>query len=342
MATDGKGTALRRRHSTALPEGPFVSELRRRTSWVKEVLASLAAASGIGYLATAYTVSRWLTRPSRSPPRPTPSACGLEWEALECQTEDGLPLRGWAVTPATAHATIALFHGIRANRAQALDRIALLAAAGYRCVAFDHRAHGESPGKRTTFGFHEARDVAAVLDLIRQRWPHQPRAALGISMGAAAVCFAAAHARHLEAVVLESLYHDLASTFQNRIGNKFPAWFHRFRRGVIWVTERRLRLRLRQIAPVDHIAGLAPAPVLLLTGTEDSHAPAEDAGRLFERCRGPRELVLIPGAGHMNLVEAGGVLYREALLGFLDRHLARTNETNESPGGGGEAPSTAS
>jgi alpha-beta hydrolase superfamily lysophospholipase len=303
-----------------------VSEPRRKTSWLKEVLAGLAAASGVGYLATAYTVSRWLTRRSRARPQVTPAACGLDWQALECRTEDRVRLRGWLITPPAPRATVALFHGLRANRAQALGRVALLAGAGYRCVAFDHRAHGESGGRRTSFGYHEARDVEAVLALVRQRWPRQPQAAVGISMGAAALCFAAGQARALGAVVLESLYHDVEGAFRNRIGGKYPSWFRRFARGVIWMTERRLRARLRQLAPADHIAGLAPAPVLLLTGTEDLHAPPRDARRLLERCRGPRELVLVSGAGHTNLFEAAGPVYREAVLGFLDRHLFRERQ----------------
>ncbi len=298
-----------------------MSKHLRKLAWLKGLLAGLTAASGVGYLATAYTVSRWLTRSTRSRPRPTPDSLGLAWEPLECGTADGLSLKGWAVTPAAPRGTVALFHGLRQNRTQTLDRIALLAAAGYRCVAFDHRAHGESAGRRTSFGFREARDVVAVLDLVRRRWPHQPRAALGISMGAAALCFAAPEVRQLDAVILESLYHDLASTFTSRIGSRFPAWFSRFRRGVVWVTERRLGVRLRQIAPVEHIGELAPAPVLLVTGADDPHAPPHDAERLYERCRGPRELALVPGADHLNLVEAGGALYREILLGFLDRRL---------------------
>ena len=87
------------------------------------------------------------------------------------------------------------------------------------------------------------------------------------------------------------------------------------------MTERRLKARMSQIAPVEHIHRLAPAPVLLLTGTEDPHAPPEEARRLFERVQGPRELWLVPGAGHRNLVEVAGPAYRERLLGFLHRHL---------------------
>jgi len=289
------------------------------------MLTRLALASGIGYVAAAYTVSRWLTRPSRGRPHQTPTTLGLDWEPLECRTEDSCRLVGWAVTPPRPRGTVAIFHGLRQNRTQTLSRTAFLAAAGYRCVAFDHRAHGESSGKRTSFGYHERRDVGAVLDLLRDRWPTGPHAALGISMGAAAVCFAGDRARHLDAVVLESVYHDVGSAFVSRIGTKFPAWFKRLSKGAIWLTERRLGVRLQQLAPVEHVGNLAPAPVFLLTGEEDAHAPPADAERLLERCRGPRELWLAPRAGHMDMHEVGGTAYEGRILGFLDRWMSSTS-----------------
>src|SRR5262249_5701182 len=162
--------------------------------------------SGVGYVAAAYTVSRWLTRPSLGRVRATPGDHGLAWERLECRTADGLRLVGWAVTPPRPRATVVLCHGIRGNREKTLSRTAFLVAAGYRCVAFDHRAHGESAGRRTSFGFHESRDVRAILELTRRLWPGQRLAVLGISMGAAALCYAADWARTCDAVILESLY----------------------------------------------------------------------------------------------------------------------------------------
>ena len=192
---------------------------------------------------------------------------------------------------------------------------------GYRCVAFDHRAHGESAGKRTSFGYHERLDVQAILDLVEQRWPDQPRAALGVSMGAAALCYAAERARRLNALILESPYSDIGSAFANRIGTGYPAWFRRLSHGVIWITERRLGLRLDQLAPIQHIGSLAPAPVLLLTGTADAHATPLEPERLYERCQGPREMWLVRGAGHKDVCETGGAAYRSRILRFLDRWL---------------------
>ena len=291
-------------------------------SWLPEVLTTLAMATGIGYLAVSYSVSRWLTRPTRRPPQMTPSDLGLTWEKIECRTPDGIRLAGWLVEPSQPRGTVALFHGLRHHKEKMLARIAILAAAGYRCVAFDHRAHGESAGKRTSFGFHEKWDVIAVLDFVHKQWPRQPRAALGVSMGAAAICFAAKQLKDLDAIILESCYMDIGSAFSNRLKNGFPTWYKRLSRGVVWVSERRLGLRLRDLVPAQHIGDLAPAPVLLLTGTDDPHAPPIEAQHLYERCRGPREIWLIPGAGHRDVVETGGSLYRHRILDFLARRFS--------------------
>jgi alpha-beta hydrolase superfamily lysophospholipase len=207
------------------------------------------------------------------------------------------------------------------NREQTLGRLAFLAAAGYRCIAFDHRAHGESTGRHTSFGFYESRDVLAVLDFLRERWPHEPRAAVGISMGAAALCYAAERARAFDAIILESLYHDIGRAFASHI-HTYPHWFKHLDQSILWLTERRLGVRMGKLAPVEHIGDFAPTPVLLLTGSLDPHAPPDDTRHLFERCRGPRELCFVPNAGHRDLFESGGQLYQSRVLDFLKRRLA--------------------
>ncbi len=292
------------------------------SSWLPEVLTRVAVASGVGYLAAAYSISRWLTRPCPGRPRIPADAFPWSWELADCRTADGIRLVGWVVEPPRPRATVALFHGMRYNREQTIPRIRLLAAAGYRCVAFDHRAHGESGGKRTSFGFYESRDVLAVLDLMRTRWPHQPRAALGLSMGAAALCYAASLGTDWHALILESCYQDIGQAFTSRLRHDYPPAFQRLTHGVIWVTERRLRVRLDQLAPVEHIAHLDATPVLILTGTEDPHASPAEAQQLYDHCRGPRELWLVPQAGHRDVYERGGPEYRTRILDFLDRGLA--------------------
>ena len=291
-------------------------------AWVPEVLSRVTVASGVGYLAVAYTVSRWLTR--RSPARLTmPASDGsVSWAAAECRTADGLRLRGWVATPLRPVATVALFHGMRLNRSAALGRIAFLTRSGYRCVAFDHRAHGESEGGGTSFGFHESRDAEAVSAWIASRWPGQPCAALGMSMGAAALCFADPTKLHFQAFLLESMYHNLAGAFAHRVGTGYPKWFRHFRTGIIWITERRHRMRIEQVAPAEHWTKLAPRPVAVLTGADDPHAPPNETTELFSRSWPGCELHLVPNAGHADVLEVGGHAYRQLVLRFLERCLS--------------------
>src|SRR5947209_3993568 len=101
---------------------PSVPQSQPRPPWFPDLLGTLATASGIGYLAAAYTVSRWLTRPTPGKPRQSPADQGLSWERLECRTADRLRLAGWVVTPSRPRATIMLFHGVRNNREQMLSR----------------------------------------------------------------------------------------------------------------------------------------------------------------------------------------------------------------------------
>src|SRR5205823_9774049 len=118
-------------------------------------------------------------RSAAATPMPVPPA-GAIIDLLECRSADGILLKGWLFEPRWPRATVALFHGMRLNRIDMLERIAFLSAAGYRCLAFDHRAHGESGGRFTSFGYHERHDVTAVAEMIRRRWPDSPCAALGV------------------------------------------------------------------------------------------------------------------------------------------------------------------
>jgi alpha-beta hydrolase superfamily lysophospholipase len=294
--------------------------LRRRAAPLGTALARLILRPGVGGHAASWVLSRIFTRRNRGGrPEPDWSALGLPGELLTCTTSDGLRLAGWVVEPDHPRGTVALFHGMRQSSLQVVGRAAVLAAAGYRCVAFDHRAHGLSGGRRASFGYHEGRDVAAVAELIRGRWPDKPCAAVGLSMGAAALCYSARFVPPWRAVVLESLYADIRTAFANRIGTVYPEWLRPLVPGVIRTTERRLGLRWEQLVPLDAIGELGAIPVLLTTGDIDLFAEPDDTLRLAERCSGPHEVWLVPGAAHKTLFQTAGAEYARRVVGFLDR-----------------------
>ena len=52
------------------------------------------------------------------------------------------------------------------------------------------------------------------------------------------------------------------------------------------------------MTPLDHVAGIAPRPLLLVHGDRDETVPVEHARQLYARTGEPRKLVIIEGAGH--------------------------------------------
>ncbi|GBD10876.1 hypothetical protein HRbin23_00526 [bacterium HR23] len=65
--------------------------------------------------------------------------------------------------------------------------------------------------------------------------------------------------------------------------------------------------------------GVSPRPLLLVHGEEDTHLPPSCSRMVYGWAREPKELVLLPGAGH-SLRECADVLL-PLLKGWLLRHL---------------------
>lgn len=64
------------------------------SSWLPEIITRAALASGVGYLAASYSISRWLTRPSPGRPQIPVDDFPWSWERTEYRTVDGLRLAG--------------------------------------------------------------------------------------------------------------------------------------------------------------------------------------------------------------------------------------------------------
>ena len=121
---------------------------------------------------------------------------------------------------------------------------------------------------------------------------------------------------------MANIFRGLLTAFHNRLNaGHYPSYFHKLTAGVIRRCERLLGQPTARLTPADHVGELAPAPVLILTGAEDRHATAEEAVRLYERREGPAQLLLVPSAGHEDVCEVGASLYRQTVLGFLERSL---------------------
>jgi len=219
------------------------------------------------------------SRPQREQTGLDPSVYGLEYTAVKVKSRDGLELAGWWVPGGRERKAALLVHGLHASKASpyVLPALPAYAGLGYSVLLIDLRAHGESPGERTTLGINETRDVLGGLDWLAQRgFPRQEVVLHGWSMGAATVLLVAAK-EQVGAVVADSGYARLSYLLRQRVGRLlYP--------GVLWAARLILRSDPAKAAPEEAAERLRAAglPLFLLHGEADRTVPFDHAQRIHK------------------------------------------------------------
>jgi alpha-beta hydrolase superfamily lysophospholipase len=242
-------------------------------------IPELADPSVIAHWRAAHRLSGWLTRAASQPLTRHPGLLGLSWRPISIQTRDGLRLAAWVVEPRRPRGSVLLFHSLHHNRESTLQWSHFLAVKGCRTLAIDFRAHGESEGWRSSFGWWEQIDVLAAQETASATWPGQPLAAVGLGMGAAALCYAGQKLR-LDAVVLHGLPNSPLRALHAAVAAS-PAPARDFLHMVMAATEFRLRVRLDQLRPDQRLADLSAPTLVQSAQTLDQATLA--AWRFLER-----------------------------------------------------------
>ena len=188
-------------------------------------------------------------------------------------------------------------------------------------LAIDLRAHGESLGSAITFGRLEALDVSGAVAWLRDATPGERLAALGISLGGAAVALATPLIP-IDALVLESVFPDIASAISNRMRLIVGPVYCWLTPVFMAVGTALTGLRPRDLRPIDALAAYG-GPVLIVSGSEDRLTTASETRSLYAAVPGAKELWLVSGAGHVDLASTAGSDYEARILGFVERHLAQ-------------------
>ncbi|MDN5836626.1 MAG: alpha/beta fold hydrolase [Nitrosospira sp.] len=228
-------------------------------------------------------------------------------------------VHGWLARGARGGGMVLLVHSIRSNRVEMLSRAKFLNAQGYGVLLIDLQAHGETPGERITFGARESEDVEAAVAFLRENFPSERIAAIGVSLGAAAIVLAK-HALRLDAVVLESLHPTIEEAVDNRLRLHLGEFGPALSPLLLSQLSFRLDISPGELSPITRIGNL-DAPLLLISGTDDRHTTVAETERLFDAARQPKALWIVSGGGHFNMHAYAGKEYEDRILDFLERYM---------------------
>jgi pimeloyl-ACP methyl ester carboxylesterase len=192
---------------------------KKKRSRIPNRLRLALAVGAVGGFAAAYRFAlRYRERvglPHRSPVEQSPADFGLVFEDVRIPGGDG-PLAGWFVpaepgrpkSRGKAGATssrgpaIVVVHGWESNRGRTFAHVRYLHAAGFHCLVFDVRGHGDNPPETLPINVPEfAEDSAAAALWLAARPEVSAVGVLGHSMGGAGAIVAASHEPAIGAVV---------------------------------------------------------------------------------------------------------------------------------------------
>jgi len=231
---------------------------------------------------------------------------------------DGVVLKGWHCAAADdPRGTLILLHGIADNRASWRSAIARFTRERFDVIAYDSRAHGESGGSVCTYGFLEKRDLHRVLDAVDRR----PIVLIGASLGAAIALQAAADEPRVAGVVAAETFSDLRTVAVERAPFFLTAGTIR---KAFAIAEAQGGFPVDAVNP-ERDAPRITAPVLLIHGASDLDTPPAHSRRVFAALGGPKELVIVDGAGHNQSL--GG----ERTWQHIDRWLDDVVDRSASP-----------
>ncbi len=252
--------------------------------------------------------------PRRTPPRPSEPS-GLREASFEVP---GARLNAWYLAPREAPgAAVVLAHGSGADRAQLAPQAALLARHGYGVLLFDWPGHGDSGG-RVEYGRAESDALRAALAWLAARPEVAPTriGGLGCSLGAYFMLLGGATDERLRAVVAEAAPVDLVSATRHQYRRSAPVgpW-------AALLAARRAGVDLGTTDALAVVARLAPRALLLIAGDRDDAVPGAMAERLFAAAREPKDLWIVPGAGHCEALARAPSEYETRVAAFFEQAL---------------------
>lgn len=284
--------------------------LRRGASWALIAILAWTAASAVA--------EHFLLHPFRWDPGPTPAARGWVYDDVSFRSADGVSLRGWWI-PGASHRTIVMVHGWTSSRREPYDKSAYLHDAGYNLLVFDLRGSGRSGGGITTLGLKEPLDVRAAIDFAKSR-DAGPLALFGYSMGAATVVETAAGDSRVAAVVEDSGYASLDDVVAAGFSRLTHLPLQPFGAAMVAAGQLDIGAPMSHVQPVDAAARLTQ-PLLAIVGTADQVVPPAQGYRLFAATQTPKQLLVVPGAGHTRAYYVEPAVYTQTVLRFLAVHL---------------------
>ena len=223
----------------------------------------------------------------------------LPFEEISVEAGDGLTLRAELLRGCGTGVTVMFFHGYKSE--PACDFAAMYdfyKSLGHDLIYVHMRAHGKSDGEYIGFGALDRYDVVRWTDRIAELFPDNDIYLHGMSMGAASLLQSMDLElnKNVRGIIADCGYSDLSTVFRNLVGRLYhlPVMFVDV---FEYVNLLKAGYDFKEASSVRSVSA-ARIPLVYICGDSDRYVPKDMALEIYNACKSPKRLLLVPGAGH--------------------------------------------
>ncbi len=204
------------------------------------------------------------------------------------------------------------FHGNFGNLSNHFPLALFLVEQGFDVLSFDYEGYGASEGHPTP-----ARTIADGIASVRYaksrlRTPGTGVGVFGQSLGGAVAIVVAAQEPAVRGAVIESAFSGYRAMGADVLKRHIWTWPFMVAIPFLGAAD----------DPQRMIGRISPRPVFLIHGDQDSIVPLRMSEILLARAKDPKELWVVPGAGHLLCHRVARSAYERRVTDFFDRILA--------------------
>ena len=320
--------------------------LERRDKMVAfKILAGITVAGVVGEYAIAkYFFNRTMIR-TNAKREETQKKSGTEWDKYiphirACKAElaekphedmyimsnDGLKLHATYFPCEGSKKVVICFHGYTSEGLNDYSTLAIFYLnKGYNLLIVDERAHGRSEGKYIGFGCLDRHDAKLWIEEMIKRLGEDCKILLhGDSMGGATVLMTAGLLlpSQVKAIVSDCAFTSAWEVFQSVLKNSYHLPAFPILHTANEMVKKKAGYGLKDCNAKEEVAK-TKLPILFLHGKADTFVPCSMAQELYHACTGPKKLVLIEGAGHVESCYRDATVFEGAIEEFIFPYFSK-------------------
>lgn len=236
------------------------------------------------------------------------------------ESENGYPIKAIFLEPHDTNRYVVICHGVTESKVNSFRFARMFERLGFNSVVYDHRRHGDSGGKTTSFGHFEKFDLKAVVKALELHvGPDLFFGIHGESMGAATTLLYGGMEDTADFYISDCAYSDIYEQILHVMRTTTPLRTTLALRLASLFMKMRDGYSISTVSPRESVQNIQ-SPVLFIHSVNDEFVLPKMSEELYALKKGPKELKLFDEGAHAQSFNMNSEAYERVVAEFLMKY----------------------